>query len=314
MPTLNSFFFFSLSPPTLGVRFGFVVVVVFSAGAEEWRKKTKQKRRRKGGGSRTSWKTRDIQNDEGCGCCGLSDMLESCPPVESFSPCVSGVRETLVAICEAFPTHTHTKSWQDGENYIKKQKRDGPGAIIVIRWEGRADWWRHQLVYRSLFCKKERKSANLVLWFVYCFFSARLSKRKIAISWNHLVLLCWAGRIMITKLTSRFIISDWNRSDEIGAFAAQFRDSCVRFRFAGGGQWQQDGGPGGWQLVRPAHAQVVEFLSGQETDQDRIERAPFRSRRFPRQARLCHYGASLQGHPCRGRQKKRKCISHSITT
>jgi hypothetical protein len=35
------------------------------------------------------------------------------------------------------------------------------------------------------------------------------------------------------------------RSSEIGAFAAQFRDSSFGVCSAGGGQRQQDGGPGG---------------------------------------------------------------------
>lgn len=98
----------------------------------------------------------------------------------------------------------------------------------------------------------------------------------------------------------KLLVSSFGRSAEIGAFAAQFRDAGLRVRPAGGGQRQQDGGPGGRQLVRPAHAQAVQFLHGQEADQDRIERAALRSRRLPRQARLRHHGTGLQGHPSRG--------------
>jgi hypothetical protein len=43
----------------------------------------------------------------------------------------------------------------------------------------------------------------------------------------------------------KLLVSSFGRSAEIGAFAAQFRDAGLRVRSAGGGQRQQDGGPGG---------------------------------------------------------------------
>lgn len=153
-------------------------------------------KRRKGGGSRTSWKTRDVQNDEGCGCCGLSDMLESCPPVESFSPCVSGVRETLVAICEAFPTHTHTHTQNPdkmGKIILKNKKETDQAPSSLSGGKGGLTDDAINLSIEVCFAKKKEKV--LISYFGLFIVSFPPVCRKRKLQYHGTILFCFVGRV-----------------------------------------------------------------------------------------------------------------------